>query len=136
MDFEALHRLCQAIHAAEVQLGVHHNSLFGNLAMSTAGFEMINLIQSSRQEILGPETSLLKAQQFLCKMLQVQRRVFCYDARDRIFAFLAFQHGEGIALTPRAYEQPVQDIWRMAAENMILHSESLDIFRRSPGRLS
>jgi hypothetical protein len=66
---------------------------YGNLAMSTAGYEMINLIQDSRRGALSPETTVPDGQQFLCKLLQVQRRVHCYDARDRIFAFLAFMNG-------------------------------------------
>src|ERR1700753_4012266 len=105
MNFEDLDRVCQAIHAAESELGVHHNNIWGSLTMSAAGFEMINLIQDSRQEILSPELAISNSQQFLCKLLQVQRRVRCYDARDRIFAFLAFQHGEGIISTARAYQQ-------------------------------
>ncbi|KAK3625755.1 hypothetical protein LTR22_023409 [Elasticomyces elasticus] len=97
------------------------------------GYEMINLIQDSRLKTLGTESTIPTNQAFLCKLFQVQRRVKCYDGRDRIFAFLAFQHGEGILSTAEAYQQPIQDIWQLAAEKIIMHSKSLDILAAVPG---
>ncbi|KAK3615802.1 hypothetical protein LTR56_026365 [Elasticomyces elasticus] len=89
--------------------------------------------EDSRLKTLGTESTIPTNQAFLCKLFQVQRRVKCYDGRDRIFAFLAFQHGEGILSTAEAYQQPIQDIWQLAAEKIIMHSKSLDILAAVPG---
>ena len=133
MDFGDLENVCNAIHRAEVDLGIHRDLLgLGDLATSTAGYEMIRLIQQTRQEVLraGPqsEISSLGDQDFLCKLLQILRRVRCYNPRDLIFAFLAFQNGEGIMSTGDAYQRSVADIWRISAEKIIQRSHSLDIF--------
>jgi hypothetical protein len=138
MDFGDLENVCSAIHRAEIDLGIHRDILgLGDLATSTAGFEMMRLIQQTRRAALHQnieiETSSPGDQHFLCKLLQVLRRVKCYNPRDLIFAFLAFQNGEGIVSTGDAYQSLVEDVWRTAAEKIIQSSSSLDIFATLSG---
>jgi hypothetical protein len=132
-DFGDLENVCRAIHRAEVDLGIHRDLLgLGDLATSTAGFEMMCLIQQTRQTVLQQDTKTEASgqgdQYFLCKLFQVLRRVECYNPRDLIFAFLAFQSGEGIVSTGETYQASVEDVWRTAAEKIIQSSSSLDIF--------
>jgi hypothetical protein len=141
MDFGDLENVCTAIHRAEVDLGIHRDILgLGDLATSTAGYEMMRLIQQTRQEVLHPNlqigTSSPGDQHFLCKLLQVLRRVRCYNPRDLVFAFLAFQNGEGIVSTGDAYQRSVEDVWRTAVEKIIKSSGSLDIFAALSGDTS
>lgn len=133
MDFGDLENVCCAIHRAEVDLGIHRDLLgLADLATATAGYEMMRLIQQTRQETFHQDpqigTSNPGDQRFLCKLLQVLRRVECYNPRDMVFAFLAFQNGEGIVSTGDAYQRSVEDVWRTAAEQIIKSSGSLDIF--------
>lgn len=138
IEFGELENAFYAIHRAEVDLGIHRDSYgLGDLATSTAGYEMMRLIQQTRGEVLheDPENGASGPgeQDFLCKLLQVLRRVKCYDPRDLIFAFLAFQSGQGIVSTGNAYQQSVDDVWRTAAENIIKNSNNLDIFAALSG---
>jgi hypothetical protein len=133
MKFDDVEKVYEATHWAEIDLGVHHD-IAGNLATSSAGYEMIRFIQQARRETLQsePQAGSTPAA-FLCKLLQVLRRVHCHNPVDLIFAFLAFQHGEDIVSTAGAYERPAQEVWRHAAERIMRNSKSLDIFAALPG---
>ncbi|KAH7150532.1 heterokaryon incompatibility protein-domain-containing protein [Dactylonectria estremocensis] len=129
MDFDDLENVCHAINRAQVELGLHQEFWMGNLGTSTPGYEMMKLIKRTRRG----SASQPRDQSFLCKLLQVLRRVECGDQRDRIFAFLAFQEDEGIISSGSAYQDPVSDVWRMAAQRIIKASRSLDIFAALSG---
>ncbi len=133
--FEALKRLCDALAEVEVARGIHRDR---NLAMSTGGFEMMQLIQQTRQEVLRPSSTSQTAgslddSRLLCKLLQVLRRVQCHDPRDLIFAFLSFQGTEDIVATAKSYDQPPEKVWRDATERIIRTSSSLDVFAALSG---
>jgi hypothetical protein len=141
IDFGNLENVFSAIQRAEVDLGIHQDILgLGDLATSTAGYEVMRLIQQTRYAVLrqDPEigTSSPGDQHFLCKLLQVPRRAKCYNPRDLVFTFLAFQNGERIVSTGDAYQQSVEDVWRTAAEKIIQSSGSLDIFAALSGDTS
>jgi hypothetical protein len=76
--------------------------------MDTPGFEIMQFIQHAREELRrnAAETEMIAPQSssFLSRLLQVLRRVRCYDQRDLIFAFLAFQNGEGIIASAETYQ--------------------------------
>ncbi|KAH7134407.1 heterokaryon incompatibility protein-domain-containing protein [Dactylonectria macrodidyma] len=129
MSFDDLKNVCDAIHRAQIELGLHQENWMGNLATSTPGYEMMKLIAHTRRE----SQSQPHNQIFLCKLLQVLRRVECGDQRDRIFAFLAFQQGQGIVSSGSAYQDAVSDVWRMASQRIIEASGSLDIFAALSG---
>ncbi|KAH7132706.1 heterokaryon incompatibility protein-domain-containing protein [Dactylonectria macrodidyma] len=129
MNFDDLENVCDAIHRAQVELGLHQENWMGNLSTSTPGYEMIKLIEGTRRESLSRPND----KSFLCKLLQVLRRVECGDQRDRIFAFLAFQQDEKMISSGSAYQDPVPDVWRMAAQRIIEVSGSLDLFAALSG---
>jgi hypothetical protein len=132
--FEDLKRLCDAVSQVERNTGVYRDR---SLAMDTAGFEMMQFIQHARGKLRrnAAETEMIVPQNnsFLSRLLQVLRRVRCYDQRDLIFAFLAFQNGEGITASVQSYHNSTEEIWKHAAECVIKSSQSLDIFAALSG---
>ena len=129
---EALDGLCRA-------QGLHRDHAF-SIAITTGGHEMMKVIQQTRAERgLVPEVGGAHAhvqeaaQPLLWKLLCVMRRVQCSKQQDRIFAFLAFQNDEGITASADAYNRPVEETWRMAAEKIIQASKSLDILAAASG---
>jgi hypothetical protein len=105
--------------------------------MDTAGFEMMQFIQHARENLRrnAAETEIIAPQSnsFLTRLLQVLRRVRCYDQRDLIFAFVAFQNGEGITASVESYHKSTEEVWKHAAECVIKSSQSLDIFAALSG---
>lgn len=132
-DFATLKRVFAGIYSAAIRAAVHWD-IYPNLAISTAGYEMMNIIQQTRDEqgclgnTLPPDPSSL-----LLKLLTVTRRVNCYQKQDLIFAFLAFQRNEDIKATGGMYGKSVEEVWRYAAERIIRSSGNLDIFAASCG---
>lgn len=112
MEFDDLENVCNAIHSAQVELGLHQESWMANLATSTPGYEMIKLIEQARRGLRDSQSQPQNpdGRGFLCKLLQILRRVECRDQRDLVFAFLAFQTGEGLVLNGVAYEDSVLDV--------------------------
>lgn len=139
MKFDDLENVCDAIHHAQFELGLHQEWWgAGNLATSTPGYEMIKLIQRTRRGLHDSQSQTTRPgdQSFLWKLLEILRRVECGDQRDLIFAFLAFQNGEGLVLNKRAYEDSVLEVWMTVAERIVRTSSSLDIFAALSGNTS
>lgn len=130
MRFEDLKRLVDVVYLLESVTGVYRTR---SLAENTPGFEMIQIIHAARQRLFDSGPSGLVKNNFLLTLLQVLRRVQAFDPRDFIFAFLAFQADEGITVTQESYRQTQQEVWRYAAERIIMTSKSLDIFAALSG---
>jgi hypothetical protein len=133
ISFRDLHRLGIAIAHLERERGLEGliDEMRG-IASGTAGLEMMNLVEDARRD-LQPQTdpsNPYDPYRLLCKLLAVLRRVRCTDSRDLIYAFLAFQSGEGI--TPN-YFTTVPDVWLGATSSIIQSSQSLDILCAVPG---
>jgi hypothetical protein len=132
-DFATLKRVFDGINSAVIRAALHRD-IYSSLATSTGGYEMMDIIQQTREEqrcsgnIFPPDRSSL-----LVKLLTVVRRVNCYQKQDLIFAFLAFQRSEGIEATGGMYGKSVEEVWTYAAERIIRSSGSLDIFAASCG---
>ncbi|KAH7089231.1 heterokaryon incompatibility protein-domain-containing protein [Paraphoma chrysanthemicola] len=134
-DFQKVKQLCEVVTQIEKDLGMGRDH---TLRATTPGFEMMQLIDRCRKERLQDVVNRTDSQSsyFLNVLLQVLRRVRCFDRRDLIFAFLAFQNGEGIRATAESYSQPIEEIWTNAAESIIKSSKSLDIFAALSGETS
>ncbi|KAB5528990.1 heterokaryon incompatibility protein-domain-containing protein [Coniochaeta sp. 2T2.1] len=136
-EFEPLLRMLRAV--GSVGNKRRACDLPPTLDARTGGYEMIGIIQRTRLQIragTGPGGLAGHRETFLSKLLQVLRRVECYDQRDLIFAFLAFQDREDIVASGGGTEQPVEGVWRHAAERIIATSDSLDIFAAASGDTS
>jgi hypothetical protein len=136
--FEDLKLVFDAILLAAKRTEMHRKAN-SSLRMATPGYEIMDIIQKTRMEVLGnPDSAPASTahSRFLVKLFQVLRRVKCFKQQDLIFAFLAFQESEGIRATHGVYEQPVEETWRYAAERIIQTSKCLEIFAALPGTLS
>ncbi|EXK40795.1 hypothetical protein FOMG_07536 [Fusarium oxysporum f. sp. melonis 26406] len=132
-DFATLKRVFDSINSAAIRAAMHRDT-YSSLAISTGGYEMMDIIQQTREEqrylgnTIPPDQSSL-----LLKLLTVVRRVNCYQKQDLIFAFLAFQRSEGIEATGGMYGKSVEEVWTYTAKRIIQSSGSLDIFAASYG---
>ncbi|CAG7565389.1 unnamed protein product [Fusarium equiseti] len=133
-DFATLKRLFDGINRAAIRDGAVYWDHSSSLATSTGGYEMMGIIQQSREEERCLKNNIpLDQSSLLLKLLTVVRRVNCYQKQDLIFAFLAFQRNEGIEATGGMYGKSVEEVWMYAAEKIIRSSGSLDIFAASCG---
>lgn len=133
VQFEDFKRVIDAVSALEWSTGVQKTR---SLAADTGGFEMIQHIYNARQGLVENPSgglSYLKGSKFLTTLFSILRRVEAFDARDLIFAFLAFQEDEGIIATAESYGQTQGEVWQLAAERIIITSQSLDIFAALSG---
>jgi len=129
VKIEDLKRLFDAVYLLELEMGIQRER---TIARNTGGFEMIQLIQDTRQGRLEPDSAGVSSK-FLLTLLQVLRRVQAFDPRDLIFAFLAFQVDEGIKATAESYRQTQEQVWMHAAKCIIKASQSLDTFAALSG---
>jgi hypothetical protein len=126
--FDEFKTLCGVVADVERDAGVHRET---GLRRETAGFELMELIQRCRiQHHLQDQAT--SSSPLLEQLVPVLRRVKCYDPRDLIFAFLAFQRNEGISAV-QGMHLSVAEVWTDAATRMMRASESLDIFAALPG---
>ncbi|SPJ90985.1 uncharacterized protein FTOL_13387 [Fusarium torulosum] len=132
-DFALLKRAFDGINSAAIRAGLHRD-VDSSLAISTGGYEMMNIIQQTREEQRFSGNDIPSDQSsLLVKLLTVVRRVNCQQKQDLIFAFLAFQKDEGIEASGGMYGKSAEEVWTYAAGRIIQSSGSLDIFAASYG---
>ncbi|PNP74567.1 hypothetical protein FNYG_12072 [Fusarium nygamai] len=132
-DFATLKRVFDGINSAAIRAGLHRDT-YASLATSTSGYEMMDIIQQTREEQRYMENNTSPGRSsLLLKLLSVARRVDCYQKQDLVFAFLAFQKNEGIKASGGMYGKSIEEVWTYAAERIIRSSGNLDIFAASCG---